>query len=49
MVIIKLFLFTLFISNITAPYTTLGWNSCSTAAQVPKVKIERISMLPMVN
>ena len=30
------------------PYTSLGWSSCSTAAQVPKVKIERLTLLPMV-
>ncbi len=45
---LKLFIFFLFVSNITAPYTSLVWSSCSTAAQVPKIKIERLSILPMV-
>ncbi len=45
---LKLFIFLLFISNITAPYTSLVWSSCSTPAQVPKIKIERLSILPMV-
>ena len=30
------------------PYNTLGWSSCSTAAQSPAIKIERLSILPMV-
>ena len=46
---LKLFILSFLVSNITSPYTSLGWNPCSTAAQVPQVKIERLSMLPMVN
>ena len=49
MYFLKLFIFLLFVSNITAPFTSLVWSSCSTAAQVPKMKIERLSMLPMVS
>ena len=46
---LKLFMFLLLITKITTPYTSLGWNSCSTTAQAPQIKIERLSMLPMVN
>jgi hypothetical protein len=37
------------ISNITAPYTSLVWSSCSTAAQTPTIKVERLSMEQMVS
>ncbi len=46
---LKLFIFTFLISNITAPYTSLVWSSCSTAAQTPTVKVDRLTMLPMVS
>ncbi len=44
-------LFAAYVAQISAqsrPYTSLGWSSCSTAAQTPKLKIERLSLLPMV-
>ena len=46
---LKFFMFLLLITNITAPYTSLGWSSCSTAAQAPQIKVDRLSMDPMVN
>jgi hypothetical protein len=51
---IIIFFFSFFIQNnliskITAPYTSFVWSSCSTAIQVPQVKFERLSMLPMVS
>ena len=35
-------------SQISAAYNTLGWSSCSTATQTPAIKIDRLSVLPMV-
>jgi hypothetical protein len=44
-------LFAAYVAQISAqsrPYTSLGWSSCSTAAQTPAIKIDRLSILPMV-
>jgi hypothetical protein len=44
-------LFAAYVAQISAqsrPYNALGWSSCSTAAQTPSIKIERLSILPMV-
>ena len=36
------------VAKTNAVYNTLLWSSCSTAAQTPAIKIEELSILPMV-
>ena len=36
------------VAHTNAVYNTLEWSSCSTAAQSPALRIERLSVLPMV-
>jgi hypothetical protein len=43
-----IFTFAVLIANTNAVYNKLSWSSCSTASQVPAIKIERLSMNPMV-
>ena len=45
---IAAFMIVAFISQTNAVYNTLEWSSCSTAAQTPALRIERLTMLPMV-
>ena len=49
---IVLLVFAAYIAQTSAqsrPYTSLVWSSCSTTAQTPALRIERLSVLPMVN
>ena len=41
-------LFAIVATKTCLAYTSLGWSSCSTASQDPSIRIERLSMLPMV-
>ena len=36
------------VAHSNAIYTALEWSSCSTAAQTPALRLERLTMLPMV-
>ena len=45
---ITLFVIVAFVTYTNAVYNTLEWASCSTVAQIPAVRFERLSMLPMV-
>ena len=36
------------VAQTNAVYNTFLWSSCSTAAQTPAIRIEELSILPMV-
>ena len=42
------FILTVLASKAFGIYNTLEWSSCSTASQIPAIKIHNLSMLPMV-
>jgi hypothetical protein len=35
-------------SSLNAEYTSLVWSSCSTATQIPAIRLERLTASPMV-
>ena len=37
------------VAHTNAVYNTLEWSSCSTATQSPAIRIERLTVTPMVN
>ena len=43
------FILTVLASKAFGIYNTLEWSSCSTASQIPAIKIQKLSMLPMVS
>ena len=41
--------YVIYASAQSRPYTSLVWNSCSTATETPALVFQRLSLLPMVN
>ena len=45
---LALFVIVALVAHTNAVYNTLEWSSCSTATQSPAIRIERLTMVPMV-